>query len=162
MPIHKNWSTWLLEFLGIAPAGPSEVEQVLRREYIWESQHSARYRQHAKRMQYRQFRDALLRIAADESTHLDWIAAMLRQIGSEPPAVPPIASSEKNSWQSLLDLLEEEQRHVAEMLGQAAMIRDEAPGAAELLERIYQEGKRHRDEVREMLMKIDPQANWLS
>jgi hypothetical protein len=35
MPLNKNWSAHLLEFLGIAPGGPSEIEQVLRQEDIW-------------------------------------------------------------------------------------------------------------------------------
>lgn len=158
MSVSRSWSQWLLGFVGAAPGGASEAEEVLRQQYIWESQHAARYRQHAERMQYPQFRDALLRIADDEEKHLNQIAEMLRLLGTEPPGVPTIEPERKNSWQYLLENLEEEQRHSDELLVQAVTIRNEAPAAADLLERIYEEGKHHRKIIRDMLMRSDPQA----
>jgi len=160
MSVNNSWLQWWLTFLGAAPAGANEAVEVLRQQYIWESQHAARYRQHAARMQYPQFRDALLRIADDESRHLVEIAELLEALGSESPGVPPIEPERKNSWQYLLENLEAEQRHSDELLAQAVMVRGEAPAAAELLERIYEEGKRHRAVIRDMLMKSDPQSLW--
>jgi rubrerythrin len=83
---------------------------------------------------------------------------MLRRLGSTSPGVPEIAPSEKNSWQYLSEDLEEEQRSAADLMEQAVSIRDRAPAAAELLERIADDGKKHRAIIREMLMKSDPQA----
>jgi rubrerythrin len=158
MAVSNSWSDWWLRFLGLAPDGAAEAVELLRHQYIQESQHAARLRQHAERMHYPQFRDALLRIAADESTHLDAISEMLRRLGSTSPGVPEIAPSEKNSWQYLSEDLEEEQRSAADLMEQAVSIRDRAPAAAELLERIADDGKKYRAIIREMLMKSDPQA----
>ena len=162
MSVKTSWSEWLLTFLGAVPAGANEAVEVLRQQYVWESQHATRYRQHAARMQYPQFRDALLRIADDESRHLEQIAEILRVLGSEPPGVPPIEPSRKNSWQYLLENLEAEESHSEDLLEQAVSIRAAAPAAADLLERIYEEGKRDRAVIRDMLMKSDPQARQVA
>lgn len=162
MAARKSWSQWLREFLGVAPAGRGEVEDILCRQYIWQSQHAARYRQHAEKMHYPQFRTALLRIADDEAEHLAQIAEMLGRLGSEPPPVPPMEPEHKNSWQYLLENLEEVRMHGDELLEQAVLVREEGPEAADLLERIYEAGKRHRAVIREMLMKSDPQAMQVS
>jgi hypothetical protein len=37
-------------------------------------------------------------------------------------------------------------------------LRDESPDVARMLERIYEDGVKHRAEIREMLMRSDPQA----
>ncbi|HSK31219.1 MAG TPA: ferritin-like domain-containing protein, partial [Candidatus Limnocylindria bacterium] len=116
MSVKTSWSEGLLTFIGAVPAGANEAVEVLRQQYVWESQHATRYRQHAARMQYPQFRDALLRIADDESRHLEQIAEILRVLGSEPPGVPPIEPSRKNSWQYLLENLEAEQSHSDDLL----------------------------------------------
>jgi hypothetical protein len=74
--------------------------------------------------------------------------------------VPPISAGTKNSWQYLLEDLTEQQRCSEELFEQALNIREEFPDIAEMIERIYQDGKRHRDAIRDMLMKSDPQSLW--
>jgi rubrerythrin len=160
MTVSNSWSEWWRRFLGLASNGYERAVEILRQRYIEESQHVARFSRHAEKMQYPQFRDALLRIAADETKHLDWIAEKLRLLGSRPPDVPEIVTTEKNSWQYLLEDLGEEQECASELLEQARSVRDEMPTVAELLERIYEDGKNHRAEIREMLMKSDPQSLW--
>ena len=58
-------------------AGCDVVLSVLRHRYVREKQHAMRYRQHAERMSYPQFRDALLGIAAEEELHAQWLAAKI-------------------------------------------------------------------------------------
>ena len=50
------------------------------------------------------------------------------------------------------------------MIEQAQSLRAEFPAVAEILERIYADGMRHREQIREMLMKSDPQSLslWLA
>ena len=69
----KRFSEWWRRWFGSARDGYYTALGILRSRYGDEKQHAARFVQHAQKMQYSQFRDALLRIAADESKHADWI-----------------------------------------------------------------------------------------
>ena len=56
--------------------------------------------------------------------------------------------------------LEEERQCAAEIEDEIREIQPELPVVAEMLERIREDGNRHRKEIREMLMRSDPQALW--
>ena len=47
--------------------------EILCAEYATETQMERQFRQHAQRMHYPQFRKQLLRIAAQEKTHAEWL-----------------------------------------------------------------------------------------
>jgi rubrerythrin len=163
MAENKRWSDWWRQFLGFSSDGYHRAVEVLTKRYIEESQHVARFTQHAQRMQYPQFRDKLLAIAAEEEKHVEWLAEKVKLFGGRLPHVPPIEEPLKNSWQYLLEDLKEHQLCAAELLEEAQSLREELPSVAEVLEQIYQDGVRHRDEIRKMLMKSDPQSlsAWL-
>ena len=156
----KRRSRWWRKFLGLSPDGYHKALEILRGRYIDESQHATRFAQHAQKMQYPQFREKLLRIAAEEKQHADWIAEKMGTFGGQLPAVPEVAPDEKNSWQYLLADLEEERQCAAEIEEEIQKIQPELPAVAEMLERIHEDGQRHRKEIREMLMRSDPQALW--
>ncbi len=160
MVYEKNWSNWWRKFLGCSPNGYHEVVKILQDRYVDEMRHVKRYTQHAQKMQYPQFRDRLMAIAADEARHAEWLAAKITLFGAELPKVPDVADSEKNSWQYLLADLDAEKQCGAELIAQMQTVRDELPDIADVLERIYEEGEKHRSEIREMLMRSDPQAIW--
>ena len=160
MKDERGWSDWWRRFIGFAPEGRQRTLDILTRRYIEESQHVARFTEHAERMQYVQFRQRLLAIAAEESEHVRLIGEKIKQLGGRLPEVPPIFAGIKNSWQYLLEDLTEQQRCAEELFEQALALRDEFPGVTELLERIYRDGKRHRDAIRDMLIKSDPQSLW--
>jgi rubrerythrin len=115
-------------------------------------------------MQYPQFRKKLLEIAADEAKHVEWLAEKIKLFGGRVPEVPAVTEPIKNSWQYLLEDLNEEQHCAAAFLDQAQALREEFPAVAEVLERIYQDGMNHRKAIRDMLMKSDPQSlsSWLA
>ncbi len=156
----KRGSRWWRKFLGLSPDGYHKALEILRERYIDESQHATRFGQHAQKMQYPQFREKLLRIAAEEKQHAGWIAEKMGTFGGQLPAVPEVAPDEKNSWQYLLADLEEERQCAAELEEEIQEIQPKLPAVAEMLERIHEDGKRHRKEIREMLMRSDPQALW--
>jgi rubrerythrin len=164
MAENKRWSDWWRQFLGFSSDGYHRAVEVLTTRYVEESQHVARFTEHAQRMQYPQFRDKLLAIAADEAKHVEWLAEKIRLFGGRIPDVPPISAPVKNSWQYLLEDLNEGQICDAELLAEAQSLREELRSVAEVLERIYQDGIKHRDEIRKMLMKSDPQSlsAWLA
>ena len=135
------------------------VLNILRHRYVREKQHAMRYGQHAERMHYPQFHDALRSLAAEEENHAELIAAKIKDLGGKLPEVIPIhVAHEPNSWYYLRTDLEEEQRCAGELGADLPILRNEYPDIAELLDRIESEGKRHRAKIRDMLARSDPQA----
>jgi len=156
----RSWSDWWQKFLGCSPDGYRAVVKILRERYADEMRHVKLYTQHAERMQYPQFREKLLRIAAEEARHAEWLAQKLTLFGGTLPSVPEVPATEKNSWQYLLADLDEEEHCSAELIEQMQTVREELPNIAEVLERIYEDGEKHRAEIRGMLMRSDPQSIW--
>ncbi len=154
----KSWSDWWRQFLGVSPVGYGHVLKILSARYVEEMQHVQRYTEHAEHMQYPQFREKLLAIAADEARHAEWLAEKIALFGGEIPTVPNQPPTAKNSWQRLLADLEEERHCSEDMIEQMQTLRDEMPDIAAMLERIYEDSERHRSEIRDMLARSDPQA----
>ena len=73
MAAAKNWATWWAKVFGSENAKRKAVLDVLCHRYVREKQHAMRYRQHAERMHYPQFRDELLGLAAEEEEHAESI-----------------------------------------------------------------------------------------
>jgi rubrerythrin len=158
MVYQKNWSDWWRQFLGLSPNGYRQVLKILQARYVDEMHHVQCYAQHAGKMQYPQFRERLLAIAADEARHAEWLADKIQLFGGKLPSVTEPPAVEKISWQYLLADLAEEKHCSEELIEQLQTVRDELPELAEMLERIYEDGEKHRAEIREMLMRSDPQS----
>ena len=158
MRSEKGWSDWWRQFLGLSPDGYREILKLLQDRYVDEMRRVRLYTQHAERMQYPQFRERLLAIAADEARHAEWLAERISLFAGKLPRVPDIVASDKNNWQDLLADLDEEKHSSAELIEMMQTVRNEMPEIAEVLERIYEDGIKHRVEIREMLMRSDPQS----
>ena len=158
MVYQKSWPDWWRQFLGQSPNGYHEVLKILQDRYADEMRHAQLYAQHAGKMQYPQFRERLMAIAADEARHAEWLADKITLFGGKLPSVPETPAAEKNSWQYLLGDVDEEKHCSEELIEQMQTLRDEMPDVAEMLERIYEDGEKHRAEIRDMLMRSDPQA----
>ena len=126
--------------------------------YVDERQHAARFRDHAEQMHYAQFRAALHRIATDELDHAELIAQKIRELGGTVPEVPVISATRKNPWGYLMEDLEEERRCGTELDEEILALGRDYEDVAELLRRIEEAERSHRDEIREMMMRTDPQA----
>ena len=85
MTYEKSWSDWWRQFLGVSAGGYDHVVKILCARYVEEMQHVQRYTEHAERMQYPQFREKLLRIAADEARHAEWLAEKITLFGGKFP-----------------------------------------------------------------------------
>jgi rubrerythrin len=158
MSIKSKLFKWWRRWFGASGERYHPVLAILRSRYADERQHAALLTQHAQKMQYPQFREALLRIGADETRNADWIAEKINELGASLPEELTIESTEKNSWHYLLDDLEEERRCSADLETEMLSIASDYPQIVKLLERIDQEEHKHRDELREMLIRSDPQA----
>jgi bacterioferritin (cytochrome b1) len=153
-----RWDWWR-DFLGRPEISGRRALEILTQRYVQKSQHAALFRQHAERMQYPQFRDKLLAVADDEAKHVEWLAEKIKLLGGRIPDVSRVRDTEKSSWQYLMEDLTAEQECAAGLIEQAQSLRDEVPSVADLLERIYQDGEKHRESLRQMLMRSDPQSH---
>ena len=95
MSITSNLPEWWRRRFGASAKG-HRVLSILRYHYAAERQRAARFTQHAQTMQDPQFREALLRIAADKSRHGDWFAEKITEIGgSLPPGADDFLDGKK-------------------------------------------------------------------
>jgi rubrerythrin len=150
----NGWTEGWHRFLGLPIEG--KALEVLCRLYVEESQHAAVFAQHASRMHYPQFRAKLLEIAARETEHLKWIGEKIKLLGGSLPVIPPSKPAGGNSWEFLLADLEDESRCAGELLEYAVRLEADFPAVADMLRRIHEEEQKHRDQIREMLMRSDP------
>jgi bacterioferritin (cytochrome b1) len=149
---------WLEALLGTSDADRQAVIAILQRRYVREKQQAMRYRQHAERMRYPQFRATLIRLAEEEEKHAEKIADKLSALGAGLPDVVPVhVAHESNSWHYLKTDLDEEQRCAGE-LHEGLSGAPEFADVIELLTSIERDGSRHRAEIRDMLARSDPQA----
>jgi hypothetical protein len=102
MAFTKEGSKWWRGFLGTSPNRDLAATEILRQQYVEEMQGIGQLPQHAYKMQYPQFREKLLHIAADKSKHAEWITEKIAALGGKLPDVPERRSTDANSWQSLV------------------------------------------------------------
>ena len=159
MPLSKDWSEWWRRFLDLAPDESANAVDFLRQRYVDEMQRLERFKQHAERMHYPQYREKFLEMAKEKRQHAERIGEKIVALGG---ILPDVAegrrSTDKNSWQSLLVALEDENRSAGSLPEQLRRIGLEHPDIARLLQEISQEQNKYRDEIREMLMRSDPFA----
>jgi rubrerythrin len=149
-----GWTQEWRRFFGLSPH--TEALEILYRLYVEEDRHSAIFAQHAAAMRYPQFRAKLLEIAERESGHSEWISEKIKLLGGSLPVTRPIPLPDGNSWELLLEDFNSETRCAGELLEQGMRLEADFPDIADMLRRISDEEQKHRDEIREMLMRSDP------
>jgi len=154
----NKWTDSWLRFLGLMPSDRQRSLDILQERYIEEKHHVQRFTHHAQQMRYRQFRDKLLEIAAEEQEHADWLGDQISRLRGKFPDVPELSVAGANNWQLLLADFDEESHCAAELVEQIRMIQDACPDVGDVLQRIHDDEIRHRDEIQEMLMRSDPQS----
>lgn len=147
-------------FLG-APGSQDRQRLIglLRDEYMKEAKDVAQFQAHADRMTYPHFRKRLLDIAEEEKAHVEWLRDKIRALGGELPEMTLPVTSGRNNWECLLADVEEERRDSSAVLARIYMLAEETDlEITEGLRRMHEDEKRHRQEILDMLMKSDPQA----
>ena len=159
MAVARKRSNWWSTFFGVRQEARPLALDLLLGCYIREKQQATRYREHAERMRYEQFRQALIRMAQVQDANAAALAQKIEALGEPVPDVPPVdVADERNSWYYLRSDLEEEQRTAGELSGDLLAISAEFPEVAEILRRIDNDGRKNRAELRDMLARSDPQA----
>ncbi|HEV8712170.1 MAG TPA: ferritin-like domain-containing protein [Candidatus Binatia bacterium] len=155
---HSVCTGWQQFLDALIPNDRQKLLVWLSDEYQEEAQDVAQFTQHAERMYYPQFRERLRRIAAEEETHVQWLREQILALGGQPPAVARTPKAGQNTWQNLLLDFDEEKQSCATLL---EGMRVATPVDAEIvagLQRLREEEIRHHEEIRDMLMKSEPDA----
>lgn len=156
----KSWRYWFREFMGCSPSGYEEIRKLLGRRYI-EVMHQAKlYARYAGKTQNAALREKLLLVAAEEARHAEWLGGQLTLFRFKLPAIPEIR--ERNNEQDLLSDLHDEEHCSTETIAALQTVRDELPQLAEKLERIYEDGKRHQAELREMILRSASETGFIT
>ena len=134
--------------------------EILCAEYASEVQMENLFRQHAQKMHYPHFRERLLRIAAAEERHAQWLREKIFAFQGTLPEVSLTETTGKNTWECLLMDLEEERRCVADLEDRLLKVETFNPEVTLGLRQIQKEEKHHRDEIRDLLMRSDAYALW--
>ena len=158
MPLSKDWSEWWRRFLDVAPDESANAVDFLRQRYVDEMQRIERFKQHAEKMHYPQYRGKFLEMAKEKRQHAERIGEKIVALGGNLPVVAEGRSTDENSWKSLLMALEDENRSADRLPEQLRRIGSEHPDIAKFLQQISREQENHRNEIREMLMRSDPFA----
>ena len=155
--VYVNLAEWwrVLEI----PVNPrAKALKILTECYVRESRRFVRFSQHADWMEHPDFRDKLLAIAADKAKYVARIAEQIEILGGRVPDLPITSETRKTSHQHLLEDLNEEQISAGELIEQASSIHDQAPVAAEILRQLEAENGKHREALRELLVRSDAQS----
>ena len=160
MRLTGTLSATLRRFLGVPGSQDRQrLIELLRDEYMKEVKDVAQFQEHADRMTYPHFRKRLLHIAEEEKAHVEWLRDKIRALGGELPEMLLPVTSGRNNWECLLADVEEERRDSSAVLARIYTLAEEADlEIADGLRRIHENEKRHRQEILDMLMKSDPQA----
>ena len=136
-----------------------EVLELLCREYVEKSKDAIQFRRHAERMHYSQFRDKLLRIADEEEKHAQSLKERIIALGGGVPGVSFTAEERWNSWEELRLDLEDERRRMQDLEDQVVIVEQIDRDTADLLRRIFEDERKHREAMTDMLIRSDPQAS---
>jgi len=158
MAFSKHWSEWWRRFLDLRTEESCTVVDILRERYVGEMQQADRLKQYARRMHYPQYQGKLLQLATEKSKQAQWIAEKIAALGGKLPEASECRSTDENSWRSLSMALEDENRSADRLPEQLRRIGLEHPDITKFLLGISRAQKKHRDEIREMLMRSDPFA----
>jgi bacterioferritin (cytochrome b1) len=158
MNLRQNWSEWWRRFFDLSRDNSHRVVDVLRQRYVEEMQQYDRLQQHAEKMHYPQFREKLLQIATENKKHAERIAETVVALGGKLPRVSDLPATDENSWQQLLTALEEDYRSHDRLEEQLLGLQSDYPDVTQFLQQLSEEQKKHRDEIRGMLMRSDPFA----
>jgi len=151
--LYEGWRNFLK---ALEADDRQKLLEMLREEYLEEAQDVTQFTQHVTSMPYPQFRDRLLRSIAEEQAHVQWLHDRILALGGEIPAFSPAPKTGKTSWDCLLMDLEEERRSCEALLERIHMAEQSDHEIAEGLRRIREEERRHREEILNLLMKVDP------
>lgn len=136
--------------------------EALQRDYQEERALSQLLEQESVRVPYSHLRKKLLDIASRERIHAELLAAKIRDLGGELPEQASQLREKRNqqtftTTMQLLDLLSEEKKEYIEYLQSARLAKEAGEkGLNNLLRQIAEEERRHRQELLDVITRLNP------
>ena len=150
------FTSWHRVLAASHPDDRQRLLENLRAAYRAEVSAVAQFPQHAHRMYYPHLRAELLRIAAEAAAYIPWLQEKILALGGNLPRFSFTPKMGRNSWECLRLDLEEAQRGRINLLAWIHTAEHVEPEVAVGLRRIREEKLKHREKLRDMLMKSDP------
>ena len=130
--------------------------EVLRDAYLDAANAVTQVTRDAERMDYPQFRERLLRIAAEDEAHVTWLRDTLLARGGVIPTRAFTPTVANNCWEALLRDVAEERRSYEALLEPMHRAEQADPEMAKGLRRLREVKREHREALLDMLVKSDP------
>ena len=73
--------------------------EILRDEYMEETQLMRQFTEHAERMRYPQFRERLLRMAEEQLDHVSWLREKIPELHGSIPDIEETPTHGQNTWE---------------------------------------------------------------
>ena len=156
--LHDGWRRFLE---ALHPVARQKLVELLRAEYVEEAQGAEQFTRHAQRMYYPEFRERLLRIAAEEQAHVQWLREKIQALGGSIPDIAFAPKIGKNSWECRLLDVDEEKRCCNDLL---LRMQSAEPADAEIaagLRRMCEDETRHREEILDLLRQSGLTSKFL-
>lgn len=130
--------------------------QMLCDQYTMQARDVRQFTMHAHLMRNPHFLERLLRMADEEQNYVLWLCNTIQTYGGEIPHSIDAPKVGWNEW-ACLRIDEEQENHDATLVRSAAnSLQPEYPDIADQLQRMCEMEKRHREEIRAMLSKSNP------
>lgn len=159
--IQRGW-TRFVEVLDSRKAAEAELLKLMERDYLEEQRIAADLKAGAEKIPYAQLRRKLLEIAAAEEQHAELLRQKIIELGGDPPGrATELQQRRQNrrprTFEQLLRDLEEEKEEYVEYLKAGFRAEDAGrPDLKEFFERIREEERHHRQELLEILTRLNP------
>lgn len=161
MNLRQNWSEWWRRFFDLSRDNSHRVVDVCASVTSWRCSSTTGLNSMLRRCAIRSFAKNFFssRLRKNDAER---IAQKIHALGGQLPGVPDIPPTDEKSWRQLLTALEEDYRSDEHLAEQLRSLESDHHDVLQFLQQISQEQKKHRDEIREMLMRSDPFAYSLA
>ena len=159
MLFSKNWSKWWRRFLDLAPDESPSAVDFLRQRYVEEMQQIERFKQHAEKMHYPQYREKFLRMAQEKSQHAERIGEKIVALGGAAAGRGGAALDGRKQLAIFGD--GRSTKKIARQIAcgsNSGVLNPRTRTSLKFLRQISREQDHHREELRGMLMRSDPFA----
>ncbi len=159
--IHQGWKRFA-DSLDRRKAAEAELLKLMERDCLEETRLAADLRASVDKIPYEHLRRKLLEIAEAEEQHAELLRQKIVELGGDPPQRASELQEERRNrrprtFEQLLRDLEEEKQEYLDYLKASFRAEDAGrPDLKELLDRIREEEKEHREELLYVLTRLNP------
>lgn len=142
---------------GLIPDPAAEAKRALEQRYLEEARELELVKKLASAMKYPQDQAQLLTIAGRKDKHLGQLETLMVHFDGTLPPLEPTSVPPENTWEALSNSLKAESHDIESYHELRPLLQDAADMVA-LLETIIETERSNKNELRELMGKLDPYA----